>query len=263
MFFNKLKKSVEIALLGSILLISPISTLADVKVKGYYRKDGTYVRPHMRSNKDGNFYNNWSTIGNVNPYTGVYGTKTTPNYNYSNTSYQYTSSVPYTQSKPYYQTNYNTISTVNDLSSYRLPNSSDLKGDWEEYLVNQKMKLWQIEGDFNNDGKKDQAVIMPKIYGKGFAVVAFLNLGLNQYEIMKLEEYDDLEHYYFSLEYAEPSLEKIPTACGKGYWECEIGEPESIIIKYDSIWFCKVGSSCSLFVWNSRNNRFNRIDISG
>ncbi len=46
-----------------------------VRVRGYYRKDGTYVRPHYRSRPDGNIYNNWSTKGNYNPYTGKKGTK--------------------------------------------------------------------------------------------------------------------------------------------------------------------------------------------
>lgn len=46
-----------------------------VRVKGYLRKDGTYVQPHVRSNPDGNPFNNWSTKGNVNPYTGELGTK--------------------------------------------------------------------------------------------------------------------------------------------------------------------------------------------
>ncbi len=43
---------------------------AAVRVRGYYRKDGTYVQPHYRSNPDGNPYNNWSFPGNINPYTG-------------------------------------------------------------------------------------------------------------------------------------------------------------------------------------------------
>lgn len=47
----------------------------DVRVRGYVRKDGTYVAPHMRSRPDGNPFNNWSTIGNVNPYTLEPGTK--------------------------------------------------------------------------------------------------------------------------------------------------------------------------------------------
>lgn len=51
------------------------NVLADVKVDGYFRSDGTYVQPHYRSDPDGNFDNNWSTEGNVNPYTGKPGTK--------------------------------------------------------------------------------------------------------------------------------------------------------------------------------------------
>lgn len=34
--------------------------------------------PHHRSSPDGDFYDNWSTSGNVNPYTGKEGTKTIP-----------------------------------------------------------------------------------------------------------------------------------------------------------------------------------------
>ena len=48
----------------------------DVKVRAYYRKDGTYVRPHYRSHQDNNFYNNYSTRGNINPYTRKTGSKT-------------------------------------------------------------------------------------------------------------------------------------------------------------------------------------------
>ncbi|WP_051405138.1 hypothetical protein [Bacillus cihuensis] len=53
---------------------------ADVYVEGYTRSDGTKVKPHYRSDPDGNFSNNWSTKGNVNPYTGEIGTKTSPDY---------------------------------------------------------------------------------------------------------------------------------------------------------------------------------------
>lgn len=51
----------------------------DVSVRGYTRKDGTYVSPHMRSAPDKIFDNNWSTRGNVNPYTGAVGTRDYPN----------------------------------------------------------------------------------------------------------------------------------------------------------------------------------------
>jgi len=48
---------------------------ADTYVKGYYRKDGTYVQPHYRSDSNGTYRDNWSYKGNVNPYTGKKGYK--------------------------------------------------------------------------------------------------------------------------------------------------------------------------------------------
>jgi len=43
-------------------------------VRGYTRRDGTYVAPHYQTNPDSSRLNNWSTRGNVNPYTGKVGT---------------------------------------------------------------------------------------------------------------------------------------------------------------------------------------------
>jgi hypothetical protein len=54
---------------------STSSSSSSVHVRGYTRKDGTYVQPHRRSAPDGRKSNNWSTRGNVNPYTGKPGTQ--------------------------------------------------------------------------------------------------------------------------------------------------------------------------------------------
>jgi hypothetical protein len=48
--------------------------MAQVHVTGYYRKDGTYVEHHWRSNPNSTTSDNWSTRGNANPYTGEVGT---------------------------------------------------------------------------------------------------------------------------------------------------------------------------------------------
>jgi hypothetical protein len=61
--------------------------LADVSVSGYYRKNGTYVAPYHRSSPDGDFSNNWSTRGNINPYTGQEGTKDYPGVGYGSPNY--------------------------------------------------------------------------------------------------------------------------------------------------------------------------------
>lgn len=99
-----------------LIILLPFSAVSQVRVKGYFRKDGTYVQPHVRSNPDGAKYNNWSTKGNVNPYTGKEGTKD-PYYsgyssasNYSTPSYDYSSANSYNSPSNYssldYSSNY-------------------------------------------------------------------------------------------------------------------------------------------------------------
>jgi hypothetical protein len=44
-------------------------------IKGYSKSDGTYVAPSHATNPNSSKYDNWSTKGNVNPYTGKEGTK--------------------------------------------------------------------------------------------------------------------------------------------------------------------------------------------
>lgn len=72
---NLIHKALAIGAL-SLALASP--AVADTFVNGHLRSDGTYVQPHHRSAPDGNFQNNWSTQGNVNPYTGKWGTRDYP-----------------------------------------------------------------------------------------------------------------------------------------------------------------------------------------
>lgn len=58
-----------------------------VHVRGHFRRDGAYVQPHYRSAPDGRFYNNWSTKGNINPYTGEDGKVVSPPLSGSRGSY--------------------------------------------------------------------------------------------------------------------------------------------------------------------------------
>lgn len=44
-----------------------------VRVSGYTRKDGTYVQPYFRTAPNSTNRDNFSTKGNINPYTGKAG----------------------------------------------------------------------------------------------------------------------------------------------------------------------------------------------
>lgn len=46
---------------------------AQTRVRGYTKKDGTYVAPHYRSSPNSSKSDNYSTRGNYNPYTGKKG----------------------------------------------------------------------------------------------------------------------------------------------------------------------------------------------
>lgn len=65
-----------------------------VYVSGYTKSNGTYVQGHYRTAPNNTVNDNWSTRGNVNPYTGKSGYKPREN--------------SYTPPKTY---NYNTYST--------------------------------------------------------------------------------------------------------------------------------------------------------
>jgi hypothetical protein len=79
---------VALGALSIVFLVSvPIDALAkgrgwsrsggggETTVRSHTRRDGTYVPGHQRTNPDWSKGNNWSSRGNVNPYTGKPGTK--------------------------------------------------------------------------------------------------------------------------------------------------------------------------------------------
>lgn len=53
--------------------ISP-AYAASHRVGGYVKRNGAYVAPHRQTNPNRSRLDNYSTRGNVNPYTGKAGT---------------------------------------------------------------------------------------------------------------------------------------------------------------------------------------------
>jgi hypothetical protein len=78
----------SLAFLAAIFLISPLTIAHErnhvpsgfestqtEQVNGYVKQNGTVVQPYHRTAPDNNFQNNYSTTGNVNPYTNQPGYK--------------------------------------------------------------------------------------------------------------------------------------------------------------------------------------------
>jgi len=88
-----------------------------VSVDGYFRKDGTYVTPYVRTAPDNTTSNNFSTKGNINPYTGEEGTK--KDANASNTSAQnsYTNNRNFLIFSSPYNFNGNNLVSIREISN--------------------------------------------------------------------------------------------------------------------------------------------------
>ena len=81
-------------------LFTTALSFAQVSVSGYYRSNSTYVKPHQRTAPNYTRNDNYSTIGNTNPYTGKAGTVARDGYNATQTSYSsyYTPTSTYSSS---------------------------------------------------------------------------------------------------------------------------------------------------------------------
>ena len=61
-------------------LFATANSFAQVYVQGYTKSNGTYVQSYQRTAPNTTRNDNYSTVGNVNPYTGTYGTKPASSY---------------------------------------------------------------------------------------------------------------------------------------------------------------------------------------
>lgn len=60
-------------LLLALVCAFTFTASADKSVKGYTKKDGTYVAPYKKTDPNNRKDDNYSSKGNTNPYTGKKG----------------------------------------------------------------------------------------------------------------------------------------------------------------------------------------------
>ena len=77
-------KKVITLIIGILMVVPSLAAAKDVYVNGYYRSNGTYVRPHIRSAPDSHRWNNYGPSTNsgqlMNPYSRDWDTDGIPNY---------------------------------------------------------------------------------------------------------------------------------------------------------------------------------------
>jgi hypothetical protein len=120
---------------------------------------------------------------------------------------------------------------------WRTPTEKEINQDWRKekshhYIV--------VKADFNGDGIEDQARLLVRQKGQGMALFAFVSQGksFKEYSLDELEDAGWLE--VMGIDLAKKG--KYKTACRKGYFYCESGEPEQINLKRPAIDYFKEGT---------------------
>jgi hypothetical protein len=70
-----------ILVVAVLLAVAAPAFAGDTYVKGYIKKDGTYVAPYHRTTPNSTTSDNYSTYPTINPWTGQQGTRQPEPYN--------------------------------------------------------------------------------------------------------------------------------------------------------------------------------------
>ncbi len=146
-----------------------------------------------------------------------------------------------------------------DNAEWRSPTQADLGDDFGWRKENSDLYL-TAKADFDGDGKEDEARLL--VNDKENKMGLFVTLSSQKRGDPLLLDAIDLKQRIqaMGIEVAKPGTYK--TACGKGYWTCEKGEPAVLRLKSPAINFFRYESGNSYFIWHNKTKKFKRIWMS-
>ena len=139
---------------------------------------------------------------------------------------------------------------------WRYPTMAEISQDWRAVSPH---KHALISADFDGDRMQDRAMLLVKANNMGAALVVILGRMPNKALVLEpLEDIGRLD--VMGIEVVEPG--QYETACGKGYFECEKGEPTVLSLKRPGINFFTSESASSYFYYDTKSRSFKRVWIS-
>lgn len=143
----------------------------------------------------------------------------------------------------------NRILCIKIPTGWKIPEDSLFKTKW---INEDHQKYLRISTDFDRNGFVDTVLFLESVDGKEFGIFAFLfdTNGIKSVEIYNSEkdsslqkglvehpEYKAIEIYkaYYGIRVA--AVGEYLTACGKGYFDCAVNEPETLFLKNPGIDF--------------------------
>lgn len=129
----------------------------------------------------------------------------------------------------------------------------------QEFRRGERNHFLVAVGDFNGDGIPDKAFLLVNDESSELGLFVCLKTS-NGCDWRRLEEMD--KGFLDFMGIATVKSGRYQTACGKGYWECDKGEPSILILKHAAIEFFKEDSASSYYVYDRQKNDFIAVAIS-
>jgi hypothetical protein len=141
------------------------------------------------------------------------------------------------------------------LEKYRLPEASDLVGDWQVHP-----DAYKARADFNGDGSEDVAVLLIRREGSGFQLLVVLSHDTQAPRAVVVEETEWIAQG-FGLAVAKPG--RYRTAAGKGY---DLGpgntDPAELQLELPAIERFHFESWSAFWYWSKAESCFRYIQMS-
>jgi hypothetical protein len=141
------------------------------------------------------------------------------------------------------------------LKGWRRPTAAELAAEWRR---DSPGKFAVARGDFDGDGKPDEARIMLSADGSKAAIVVALSSGGQKV----IFEDPDASAVLAGMGIEALGPGKRRTACGKGAFPCAVGEPEVLSTRWDGVDYFKYGGADSVFYLPKRGGKFQRVRLS-
>ena len=141
-------------------------------------------------------------------------------------------------------------------NGWRVPTSAELESIDYKWRAADPQKFELVLADFDGDGIKDEARLLVNTSGKKYALFVFMGSG----QTIKLDTED--VNLLQGMGITELKIGTYKTACAKGYWKCEKGEPELLQISKPGISYFRSESAESVFYWLPSAKNFHRVWLS-
>lgn len=144
-------------------------------------------------------------------------------------------------------------------NGWRYPTEEETADGLIKWRHEHPRRFLYISDDFNGDGVLDESKLLVSDEENKMALFVFISNGSKHKQIILVEQ-EKVWIARMGIQVADPG--EYQTVCGKGYFACESGLPDVLVLKYPAIDFFKFASANVYFYWDGEAKKFKSIQIS-